>query len=64
MYAYTPNNPIELDVEFSRSRSECPKYEVLIISVSDVHIALGFVLGTLALLVASRSSEDPRYEID
>lgn len=64
MYAYTPDDPIELAHEVSRSRSECPKYELLIISVSDVQITLGFVMGTLTLLVASRPSEDTPYEID
>ena len=64
MYAYTPDNPIELEIESGRSRLECPKYEVLIISVSDVQIALGFVLGTLTLLVASRPSKDTRLESD
>lgn len=64
MYAYTPDSPIELEVEFGQPRAERPKYEVLIISVSDVHIVLGFVLGTLALLVASRDSEDIGNEID
>jgi hypothetical protein len=58
MYAYTPNNPVELEIESGRSRLDYPKYEVLIISVADVQIALGFVLGTLTLLVASRPSED------
>ncbi|MFC1634874.1 hypothetical protein ACFL5Z_08530 [Planctomycetota bacterium] len=64
MYAYTPNNPIELEIESGRSRLEYPKYEILIISVSDVQIALGFVMGTLTLLVASRLSEDTRFESD
>lgn len=64
MYAYAPDSPIELEIESGQSRSERPKYEILIISVSDVHIALGFVQGTLALLVASRTSQDARYEID
>lgn len=64
MYAYAPDSPIELEIESGRSLSERPKYEILIISVSDVHITLGFVLGNLALLVASRSSQDGGYEID
>lgn len=64
MYAYTPDNPIELEIKSGRPRPECPKYEILIISVADVHIALGFVLGSLALLVASRFSEDTLYEAD
>ena len=64
MYAYTPDSPVELEIESGRSRPEYPKYEILIISVADVHIALGFVLGSLALLVASRSSEDKPYEAD
>ena len=64
MYAYVPDDPVELEIEADPSRSERAKYEVLIISVSDVHIALGFVLGTLTLLVASRTSEDTRTEID
>ena len=64
MYAYTPEHPVELEIESGWTRLECPKYEVLIISVSDVQIALGFVLGTLTLLVASRPSEDTRFESD
>ena len=64
MYAYTSDAPIELEVEFDRSQAKCPKYEILIISVSDVHIALGFVLGHLTLLVTSRTSEDTKNEID
>ena len=60
MYAYVPNDPIELEIEAGRSRLDCPKYELLIISVSDVQIALGFVLGTLTLLVASRPMEDTK----
>ena len=58
MYAYAPDNLVELEIKSGRSQLECPKYEVLIISVSDVQIALGFVLGTLTLLVASRPSEN------
>ena len=64
MYTYTSDSPVELEIKSGRPRSECPKYEVLIISVADVHIALGFVRGSLALLVASRSSEDTPYEAD
>jgi hypothetical protein len=64
MYSYAPDSPIELEIQSSRSVSERPKYEILIISISDVQIALGFVLGNLALFVASRSSEDAEYEID
>jgi hypothetical protein len=64
MYAYTPDNPIEMEIETSQPRSERPKYEILIIFVSDVQIALGFIMGDLALLVASRTSKDAEYEID
>jgi len=64
MYAYGPDNLIEPGSEPSQPLSERPKYEILIISVCDVHIALGFVLGTLAFLVASRTSQDVRYESD
>ena len=64
MYGYIHDNPVELEVEFDRLRLDRPKYEILIISLSDVHIALGFVMGDLALLVASRASEDTRKEID
>ena len=64
MYTYTTDHPIELEIESAQSLSERPKYEVIIISVSDVHIALGFLLGELVLLVASRSSQDATHEID
>lgn len=64
MYAYVRDKLIELEIKSGRSRLEYPKYEVLIISVSDVHIALGFVMGDLTLLVVSRASEDTRNEID
>ena len=64
MYAYTPGNPIEMEIKTGQSQSERPKYELLIISVSDVQIALGFVMGALTLLVASRTSEDAEYEVD
>ena len=64
MVAYASNYPVELEMEFSQPRSDCSKYELLIISVSDVQIALGFVMGALALLVASTTSKDAGYEID
>ena len=64
MVAYASKDPVELEVEFSQPRSEHSKYELLIISVSDVQITLGFMMGQLALLVASRTSEDAGYEID
>lgn len=64
MVAYASNEPVELEVEFSRPRPDGKKYELLIISVSDVQISLGFVRGQLALLVASKTSEDADYEID
>jgi len=64
MYAYAPDSPVEPENQPDLPLSERPKYEVLIISVSNVHIALGFVLGTLAVLVASRTPEDTRNEID
>jgi hypothetical protein len=64
MYAYAPDNPVELDIEFGEPSSERPKYEIIIISVSDVQITLGFILGHLSLLIATRSSEDAKHEID
>jgi hypothetical protein len=64
MYSYATDNPIELEIEADRTLSERPKYEIIIISVSDVHIALGFLRGELVLLVASRSSQDATHEID
>ncbi|MEJ2705505.1 MAG: hypothetical protein P8Z79_23945 [Sedimentisphaerales bacterium] len=63
MYAYAPETLIDLEIETGRPHVERPKYEVLIISVSDVHIALGFVLGALAFLVASRTPRDAEPEI-
>lgn len=64
MYTYTTDNPVELEIESGRPLSERPKYEIIIISVSDVHIALGFLLGQLVLLVAGRSAQDAEFEID
>ncbi|MBN2313775.1 MAG: hypothetical protein JXM79_07580 [Sedimentisphaerales bacterium] len=64
MVAYASKEPVELEVEFSQPSSNGKKYELLIISVSDVQISLGFVMGQLALLVASKTSEDTDYEID
>ncbi len=64
MVAYASKDPVELQVEFNRPRSDGSKYELLIISVSDVQIALGFLRGQLTLLVASQTSEDVGYEID
>lgn len=64
MYKYASNGPVELEVELDRSQPKRAKYELLIISVSDVQIALGFVMGALALLVASKTSEDADYETD
>ena len=64
MYAYTPDNPVELEIKSGRSRPEYPKYELLIISASDFYVALGFVLGYLMLLVTSRPSVDTPGEVD
>ena len=64
MYAYTTDNPVEVEIESGRPLSERLKYEIIIISVSDVHIALGFLRGELALLVVSRSEKDAKHQID